>query len=140
MAFLLDTVTVSELRKGARTDVAVKEWQASFEGVPAFLSVITMNEIRFGIGKLKGRDVAFSKLLELWYDALLAQSEVFPLLDVSLPIAELAADFRAAFQMSFGDALIAATASVHGLTLATRNTADFEQTGISFMNPWDFGK
>jgi len=42
--------------------------------------------------------------------------------------------------MSLNDSLIAATANVHGLTLATRNTADFEATGIALFNPWDFGK
>jgi predicted nucleic acid-binding protein len=60
----------------------------------------------------------------------------FRVLNVDHPIAELAADFRADYQTPFEDSLIAATAKVHRLTLATRNTADFEATGISLVNPW----
>ena len=138
MAFLLDTVTVSELRKGTRTNPAVLAWQVSEAAAPAYLSVITMNEIRYGILKQKRRDRKFAELLEVWYASLVSQPVVFPLLGVDLPIAELAADFRENEGLSYADSLIAATARVHRLTLATRNTADFAATGIALFNPWDF--
>ncbi len=138
MAFLLDTVTVSELRKGTRTNPAVLAWQVSEAADPAYLSVITMNEIRYGILKQKRRDRKFAELLEVWYASLVSQPLVFPLLGVDLPIAELAADFRGNEGLSYADSLIAATAKVHSLTLATRNTADFAATGIALFNPWDF--
>jgi predicted nucleic acid-binding protein len=54
-------------------------------------------------------------------------------------ISEQAADFRAAFGAPLPDSLIAATAKVHNLTLATRNTADFKACGIDLVNPWEFG-
>lgn len=138
MAFLLDTVTISELRKGARTNPAVRRWQESEVVGSAFLSVITMNEIRYGIFKQMKRDRKFAELLQIWYSNLTSQPEVFPLLEVDLPIAEMAADFRGINRLSYADSLIAATAKVHGLTLATRNTADFAATGIAIFNPWDF--
>lgn len=138
MAFILDTVTVSELRKGERTHLAVRSWHKSISDEPAYLSVITANEIRFGIRKLETRDRIFAELLERWYSKLITQPEIFVLLDVTLPIAEMAADFRGIHNLSYNDSLIAATASVHGLTIATRNTADFEKTGIRLFNPWGF--
>ncbi|MFM2197524.1 MAG: putative plasmid stability protein StbB [Verrucomicrobiota bacterium] len=138
MPFLLDTVTISELRKGARMNHAVRKWQESEVTGSAYLSVITMNEIRYGISKQMRRDRNFADLLEIWYSNLTSQPEVFPLLGVDLPIAELAAHFRGSNGLSYADSLIAATAKVHGLTLATRNTADFEATGIALFNPWEF--
>jgi predicted nucleic acid-binding protein len=138
MAFLLDTVTVSELRKGTRINPTVLAWQESEAADPAYLSVITMNEIRYGILKQKRRDRKFAELLEVWYASLVSQPVVFQLLGVDLPIAELAADFRGNEGLSYADSLIAATAKVHSLTLATRNTADFAATGIALFNPWDF--
>lgn len=139
MAILLDTVTVSELRKGDRTNQSVRSWHESDEGGLAYLSVITLNEIRVGIRELEWRDREFAGLLQLWYANLVSQPEVFPQLEVNLQIAEVAADFRAAHGTAFSDSLIAATASVHGLTLATRNVSDFGMTGINLLNPWDFG-
>lgn len=137
MAILLDTVTVSELRKGGRTNQAVRAWHESDGGGLAYLSVITLNEIRFGIRKLERRDREFAGLLEIWYTNLVSHPDVFQQLEVDLPIAEVAADFRAAHGTAFNDSLIAATAFVHGLTLATRNVDDFEMTGIGLVNPWE---
>jgi len=140
MEILLDTVTVSELRKGIRMDKGVAEWHQAEQGRAAHLSVITMNEIMFGIRKLEGRNDGFAELLLRWYAMLTAQPEIFPLVLVSLPIAEQAAEYRALLGLSYNDSLIAATAKVHGLTLATRNTGDFAATGLALVNPWEFGK
>lgn len=140
MAFLLDTVTVSELRKGERIDGSVRSWQATCSDKLSYLSVITLSEIRYGIRKQEGCDPDFAKLLQIWYDNLISQPQVFALLEVSLPIAELAADFRAINGLSYNDSLIAATARTTGLTLATRNVSDFEKTGIDLVNPWESGK
>jgi toxin FitB len=101
--------------------------------------VITINEIRFGILRQKRLDPEFAGLLERWYEGLVSRKDIFPLLGIDRAIAELAADFRGNQGLCFADSLIAATAKVHGLTLATRNIADFTATGISVFNPWDFG-
>lgn len=138
MAFLLDTVTLSEFRRAEKAEEAVFRWQASLIGQPVYLSVITLNEIRYGIRKIENRDSVFSTLLDEWYANLISQADVFLILPVTRPIAESAADFRAIHGTPYNDALIAATARVHGLTLATRNVSDFSKTGVTIVNPWDF--
>jgi predicted nucleic acid-binding protein len=136
MAFLLVTVTLSEFRRAEDAEPTVFQWQASLLGQPVFLSIITLNEIWYGIRKIENRDPAFSALLGEWYANLIAQSDMFLILPVSREIAESAADFRANHGTPYNDALIAATAHVHGLTLATRNVSDFARIGISIVNPW----
>jgi predicted nucleic acid-binding protein len=134
--YLLDTVAISELRRDARRmHPAFALWQQNVGDV--WLSVITLNELRYGIRMVQRKDQPFAAILEQWYAQLIAQPQRFRILDVDRPIAELAADFRAAHDTPFEDSLIAATAKVHGLTLATRNTADFKDTGISLVNPWE---
>lgn len=140
MPFILDTVTISEFRKISKADGAVVAWQATLKGHPAYVSVITINEIRYGIRMVEPRDPRFAGTIGIWLGELISQSSHFPLLPVDLAIAEQAADYRAVESLSYADSLIAATAKIHGLTLATRNTADFAATGISLFNPWDFGK
>lgn len=138
MPTLLDTVALSELRKKSKAAPSVIEWQASKGGSPAYVSVITMNEIRYGAKKVALRDPGFAVRLADWYQEILAAKSLYTILPVGIEIAQLAADYRAAHGMSLNDSLIAATANVHGLTLATRNTADFAETGIALFNPWEF--
>ncbi len=137
MAFILDTVTLSEFRRAENAQPAVFRWQASLLGQSVYLSVITLNEIRYGIRKVESRDPAFSALLGEWYANLISLADVFRILPVTRLIAESAADFRATHDTPYNDSLIAATAQVHDLTLATRNVSDFAQTGISLVNPWE---
>lgn len=139
MAWLLDTVTVSEFRKKVRAFPAVVAWQTSVAGEETWLSVISLNEIRFGIRLAERKDPGFAEHLRRWYDGVLVTASGPPLLDVDQPIAEEAADLRAK-GLSFNDSLIAATAKVHGLTLATRNVKDFRAAGIRVVNPWEFGE
>ncbi len=136
MPFLLDTVTLSELRKKSKAAPAVIAWQHLQAGSQAFLSVITMNEIRYGELKVEKRDPPFARRLAVWYQEILAAPTLYQIFPVDLAVAEQAAELRALHGLSQNDSLIAATARVHGLTLATRNTADFEATGIPLMNPW----
>jgi len=136
MHYLLDTVTISELRRDDRKmHPGVRNWQLEIGEV--WLSVITLNELRYGMHKVAKRDLPFASILAAWYDLIIAQSQRFHILNVDRPIAEQAAEFRATHGMSSEDSLIAATAQVHNLTLATRNTADFQACGIKLVNPWD---
>jgi toxin FitB len=137
MDLLLDTVTVSEFRKKGDAHPAVIAWQKSVTGHKHWLSVISLNEIRYGYRKVEKHDPVFARSLRGWYQGLIANSAEVCFLPVNQPIAEWAADFRALFGMSYNDALIAATAQVHGLVLVTRNVSDFAQTGIPIVNPWE---
>jgi hypothetical protein len=134
---LLDTVVVSELRKGARADSAVIAWQASVAAVPAHLSVITLLEIRCGLRRVAIRDPAFAARLETWYRERLLPRFRDHLLDVDRAVAEAAAELTAGRTLPPHDALIAATARVHRLILVTRNVADFADTGVPVINPWE---
>jgi predicted nucleic acid-binding protein len=87
--------------------------------------------------KVEPRDSVFASQLAAWYSQIVSMPDQFRILIVDPPIAEIAADFRAAHDTPFEDSLIAATAKVHGLTLATRNTSDFKDCGISLVNPWE---
>lgn len=135
MRFLLDTVTISELRREAKAHPRVRTWQESIGEV--WLSVVTLNELRYGLRKVETRDPVFASLLAAWYDNLIAQPRRFRIIGVDRAIAEQAADFRAWHDIPFEDSLIAATARVHDLTLATRNIADFHPCGIKLVNPWE---
>ena len=136
MRYLLDTVTISELRRDERRiHPAVGRWQRDVGDV--WLSVITLNELRYGLRMIEEKDPAFAAILEAWYGGIIAQPTRFRILNVDRPIAELAADFRAAHGTPFEDSLIAATAKIHALTVATRNTAHFQTCGIDVLNPWE---
>ena len=140
MAILLDTVALSELRKKSKADRAVLAWQTEQGGELAYVSVMTMNEIRYGAKKVTLRDPGFGARLRIWYGEILAAPSLYSILPIHLGIAEQAADFRAVLGLPYNDSFIAATAHTHDLTLATRNISDFEKTGIRLVNPWDFGK
>lgn len=87
--------------------------------------------------EVEARDAVFASHLAAWYSRIVTLRDQFRILTVDRAIAELAADFRSAHETPFEDSLIAATAKIHGLTLATRNTADFAATGIPLVNPWE---
>jgi len=132
---LLDTVTVSEIRRGPKGNPNVWRWQKGIHG--ASLSVVSLHEIRYGLRKVEPKDPRFAAHLAAWYATILAQPDEFRILDVHRSIAEQAAEYRATLGIPLADSLIAATAKVHDLTLATRNTADFQATNIPIVNPWD---
>lgn len=138
MNVLLDTVTLSELRKGPQhIDPRVADWQQSIGDAEVFVSVITFNEIRYGILKIERKDPDFAKLLKRWYALLFSRSVRLIPLGVDVSIAESAAELRYEHSMTYNDALIAATAKVRSLTLVTRNSSDFEATKIQLINPWN---
>lgn len=136
MAWLLDTVFVSELRKNQKADALVQVWQKTITGQPQWLSVTSLNEIRFGILKAARLDPAFAARLDFWYSNILLPGFRHFLIPVDRAIAEKAAELRYKQGLSYNDALIAATALVHGLTLVTRNETDFVGTGVTVVNPW----
>lgn len=138
MPYLLDTVTVSAFRRLDKADPHLVRWQKTQRGQVGYISVITLGELRFGLKKVEPRDPVFAAHLAAWYTNIVSLPAQFHILNVDRSIAEQAADFRAAHGMSSEDSLIAATAKIHGLTLATRNTADFQDCDISLVNPWEY--
>ena len=138
MAFLLDTNVLSELRRRSAA-VPVVAWQASHKLSEYHVSVISLMEIRNGIEKVREKDPSFAKELDGWYHERLLPAYSGRILPVDLKVAEMRSTLSPHRTLPHSDALIAATAKHHALTIATRNTKDFEGFGIDSINPWEFG-
>ena len=135
MTYLLDTNVVSELRKGRRCDPSVAAWFSGIADADLCLSVLVIGEIRKGIEAARRRDAAKAAVLDHWL-ARLIRDHGERILPVDLQVAEEWGRLTAARTMSLVDALLAATARVHGLTLVTRNVRDVQWTGVSCVNPF----
>ena len=134
--YLLDTVTVSELRKGQdRADPGVVEWNATVTADHTHLSVVTLRELRTGALLVDRRDRRSGSVLLRWVDQV-AEAYADRLLPIDAAIAEVCAAMHVPDLRPAEDAWIAATASVHGLTVVTRNTTDYAPMDVSVHNPW----
>ena len=136
MSFLVDTNVLSELRKGRRCDPRVSRWFSSIPDEQVFLSVLAVGEIRRGIERIRRRDTRSARALDAWLRRLLA-SHRDRILSVDEAIAEEWGRLNVPDPIPVVDGLLAATARVHGLTLATRNVKDVARTGIPCVNPFE---
>ena len=134
MSFLLDTNTLAELRKPAG-DPLVQRWIEPIPTDELFLSVLNVGEIRRGIERLRRHDSAQAAVFEVWLTSL-RRKYADRILPVTMEIAEEWARLTVPNPLPVIDGLLAATARVHGLTLVTRNTADFAATGVPLLNPF----
>ena len=136
--YLLDTNVISELRK-AKTGKINKNVEAWASHVPAstlFLSVITILELELGVCLLERRDTSQGVVLRSWFDDHVLTTFSDRILDINSTVALRCAALHVPNPQSDRDALIAATALVHGMTVVTRNVVDFEHTGVEIINPW----
>lgn len=136
--YLLDTNLVSELRKIrlGKADVRVAAWADSVDAAELYLSVITIQELEMGVLLLERRDSAQGALLRTWLDAHVLPAFAGRILPVDIAVARRSARLHVPDPRPVRDGLIAATALVHGMTVATRNVADFEPAGVPTLNPW----
>jgi toxin FitB len=137
--FVLDTNVVSELRK-SKTGKANKNVTAWATNVPVgslFISAITLLELEVGVLMLERRDKTQGAVLRIWLDQYVLPTFVGRVLPVDTAVAQRCARLHVPNPSSERDALIAATALVHSMTVVTRNVADFEPTGVSILNPWN---
>ena len=135
--FLLDTNVISELRRPDRANRNVAAWAASIPVASFFLSVISILEIEIGALRLERRDPAQGAVLRAWLDGQVISRFEGRILPVDIRVAQTCARLHVPDQRSERDALIAATALAHGLTMVTRNTADFTSAGAALLNPWE---
>ncbi len=135
MSYLLDTNVVSELRKGARCDSAVAQWITSVPDEHLHLSVLVIGEIRRGIDSLRRRDPSAANKLDGWLSGL-RRDFADRILPVDEEVAETWGRLNVPDPLPAVDGLLAATAQVHGLTLATRNTSDVARSGVDWNNPF----
>jgi predicted nucleic acid-binding protein len=136
--YLLDTNVVSELRKAksGKANKNVIAWAKTISPSHLFLSVISILELETGILRVEKRDPSQGAILRAWLD-----SHVFPafserILYLDVAIAQRCAKLHVPDPRSDRDAIIAATALVHGMVVVTRNTKDFDPMKIEILNPW----
>ncbi|WP_273525383.1 type II toxin-antitoxin system VapC family toxin [Mailhella massiliensis] len=135
--FLLDTNVISELRKADKANPHVVDWAKKITPSKMFVSVISIMELRMGILSLARKDTRQADVLSRWLDTLVLPTFSGRILSVDLAVANQCAALHVPDPRSDRDALIAATAIVHGFTVVTRNTKDFRETGVSLINPWN---
>jgi predicted nucleic acid-binding protein len=136
--YLLDTNVVSELRKirAGKADRNVADWADSIDAADLFISTITLQELEIGVLMAERRDPTQGAILRAWLNNHVLPAFADRILSVDTAVALRSAKLHVPDPRPVRDGLIAATALVHGMTVATRNVADFEPTGVPLLNPW----
>ena len=138
MSFLLDTCVISELRKPTPSP-AVTKWFQTVENQQLCISSLTLGELQYGISQLA--DGTKKTDLITWFESMETafSEQTFPVTnEIAMCWGRTRAQLRTqGIQLPVIDGLLAATCSIHGLTMVTRNTADFKATEIQLLNPWE---
>jgi toxin FitB len=135
--YLVDTNVVSELRKAKNAHPRVRAWAQAIPAASLYLSVISVLELEIGILLLERRDRRQGGVLRAWMDAHVLPTFSDRILAVDTPVAQRCAALHVPNPRSDRDALIAATALVHDMTVATRNVSHFQPMGVAVVNPWE---
>lgn len=135
MNYLLDTNIISEVRKGRDCDPHVATWYELIDDESIYVSVLVLGEIRKGIERARSTNPGQARALEKWLSTL-SQSFADRILTVDLAVADEWGRMSAKRTVSTIDALLAATAKVHRMVLATRNVADVADLGAKVLNPF----
>ena len=138
--YLLDTNVISELRKAksGKADKNVVAWASGVSAASLFLSVITVLELETGILLVERRDPKQGAVLRSWLNGHVLPAFSDRIIVVDTAVAQRCAKLHVPDPRSDRDALIAATAIVHGMTVVTRNVEDFPATDVDLANPWKF--
>ncbi len=133
--FLIDTNVISELRKGDRADLGVRQWFAEAPPDDLYLSALTVGELRRGIELIRRRDPVSAQHLEAWLRRLLKTYEDH-VLPVTREVAELWGGLSLDRPLPPIDGLLAATAMYHDMVLVTRNVQDVARAAVRVINPF----
>ena len=136
--FLLDTNVVSELRKIrlGKADSYVAAWAESVDAADLYISAITVQELEIGVLLLERRDPLQGAIFRSWLTMHVLPAFTDRILIIDTAVALRSARLHVPDLRPVRDGLIAATALVHGMTVVTRNVADFEPAGVLTLNPW----
>lgn len=139
MMFVLDTNVVSELRKIRlnKADINVTAWAESVDAGDLFVSAITVMELELGVLSVERKDAKQGAMLRSWLEQQVLPEFAGRTLPVDTAVAQRCARLHVPNRRGERDALIAATAIVHGMTVVTRNIADFKSMGVKLLNPWE---
>ena len=138
--YLLDANVISELRKAksGRANKNVVTWANSVSAPRLYLPAITVLELETGVLLVERRDPVQGAVLRSWLNSHVLPAFSERILVVDTAVAQRCASLHVPDPRSDRDALIAATALVHGMKVVTRNTDDFGPTGVDLINPWLF--
>ena len=138
--FVLDTDVVSELRKVAagKGHRQVAAWSEQVTLGETFLTSITIHELELGILLLERKDKRQGAILRAWIDTRVLPEFEGRILPIDVAVARRCAKLHVPDPRPMRDALIAATALVHSMTVVTRNVRDFEPMGVEILNPWEW--
>jgi hypothetical protein len=136
LTYLVDTNVWSELRNRGRSNVNVRAWAQSVRETELYLSVVTVFEIERGVLLMERRDARQGARLRAWLEQHVLAPFEQKILPIDAKIARRCASLHVPDPRPERDALIAATALTHGLTVVTRNASDFEAMGVAVLNPW----
>lgn len=136
--YLLDTNVVSELRKllSGKANPGVVAWSRTVPTSSLLLCAATVLELELGVLLMERRDRTQGAMLRTWLDGQVMPAFAGRVLAIDTAVALRCAGLHVPNRRPDRDALIAATALVHGLTLVTRNVTDFAGTGVTLCNPW----
>lgn len=139
MMYVLDTNVLSELRKVrlGKADANVTAWTESIDAADLFVSAITIMELELGVLSIERKDATQGAMLRAWLDQHVLPEFSGRTLPIDTAVAQRCARLHVPDKRGERDALIAATALVHGMTVVTRNVADFKPTGVAIVNPWE---
>lgn len=137
--FLLDTNVISELRKAGdgKADGNVTAWLSREDAASFYVSALTIMELEIGVLRVERKDAARGAMLRTWLDTRVLPEFAERTLPIDTTVALRCARLHVPDPRAERDALIAATAIVHGMTVVTRNVADFEASGVQLLNPWN---
>ena len=138
MMYVLDTNVVSELRtvRLGKADANVTAWTESVDAADLFVSAITIMELELGVLSIERKDAKQGALLRAWLEQHVVPEFSSRTLPVDTAVAQRCARLHVPDKRSERDALIAATALVHGMAVVTRKVDDFKPTGVPVVSPW----
>jgi toxin FitB len=136
--YLLDTNVISELRKAGsgRANAGVVKWADSVATGALYVSAISVLELELGVLQIERKDAEQGALLRAWLDSQVMPAFEGRILPVDASIAKRCAALHVPDPRAERNALIAATALVHGMTIVTRNPSDFGYAGLALIDPW----
>ena len=134
--FILDTNVVSEMRRLDKANPQVVAWASSTPLSQMFIATVTVMELELGILLMERKDRDQGLILRTWFDRQVRPRFEGRVFDYTMPVALCCASLHVPDPLNDRDAIIAATAIVHGMTVVTRNTKDFRRTGAALLNPW----